>query len=156
MVTSNWIRISNRTNGSASVESSRRLCCRVKTAHQLSQNWMATDTLTRVYSNTLSHHWSTMHKANIRIQVPWISHRWKSLTQKALHVHAPKVRKNSAILKYVTRSKTLSVKARNLICQVFIQPYLQMIYAVWPLLSCSSMKKIEAENWQLSRRTHNW
>ena len=67
-----------------------------------------------------------------------------------------KVKKNSAILKYVTRSKTSSARARNLISQAFIHPYLQMMYAVWPLLSISSIEKIEAKNRQLSRLIHNW
>ena len=31
-----------------------------------------------------------------------------------------------------------------------------MIYAVWPMLSLSSIEKIEAKNRQLSRLTHNW
>ena len=53
-----------------------------------------------------------------------------------------KVQKNSAILKYVTRSKTSSTRARNLISQAFIQPYLQMMYVVWPMLSVSSVEKI--------------
>ena len=66
------------------------------------------------------------------------------------------VEKNSAILKYITRAKTLLVKARNLIAQAFIQPYLQMMYAVWPMLSISSIEKIEAKNRQLSRLIHNW
>ena len=67
-----------------------------------------------------------------------------------------KVQKNSAILKYVTRSKTSSTRARNLISEAFIQPYLQMMYAVWPMLSISSIEKIEAENRQLSPLIHNW
>ena len=67
-----------------------------------------------------------------------------------------KVQKNSAILKYVTRSKTSSARARNLISQAFIHPYLQMIYVVWPMLSISSTEKIEAKNRQLSRLIHNW
>ena len=46
-----------------------------------------------------------------------------------------KAQKNSGVLKYVTRSKTSSTRARNLISQAFIQPYLQMIYALWTLLS---------------------
>ena len=67
-----------------------------------------------------------------------------------------KVQKNSAILKYVTRSKTSSTRARNLISQAFIHPYLQMIYVIWPMLSVSSIEKIEAKNRQLSRLIHNW
>ena len=66
-----------------------------------------------------------------------------------------KVQKNSSILKCVTRSKTSSARARNLISQAFIHPYLQMIYAVWPMLSISSIEKIEAKNRQLSRLIHN-
>jgi hypothetical protein len=31
-----------------------------------------------------------------------------------------------------------------------------MIYGVWPLLSISSIEKIEAKNRQLSRLIHNW
>ena len=31
-----------------------------------------------------------------------------------------------------------------------------MIYVVWPILSISSIEKIEAKNQQLSRRNHNW
>ena len=67
-----------------------------------------------------------------------------------------KVQKKSAILKYVARSQTSSTRARNLISQAFIQPYLQMIYVVWPMLSISSIEKIEARNRQLSRLIHNW
>ena len=67
-----------------------------------------------------------------------------------------KVQKNSAILKYVTRSKTSSARARNLTSQAYIQPYLQMMYAVRPMLSMSSIEKIEAKNRQLSRLIHNW
>ena len=67
-----------------------------------------------------------------------------------------KVQKNSAILKYVARSQTSSMTARNLISQAFIQPYLQMMYVVWPMLSVSSIEKIEAKNRQLSRLLHNW
>ena len=67
-----------------------------------------------------------------------------------------KVQKNCAILKYVIRSKTSSARARNLISQAFIHPYLQMMYVVWPMLSISSIGKIEAKNRQLSRLTHNW
>ena len=40
-----------------------------------------------------------------------------------------KVQKNSVILRYVTWSKTSSGKARNLICQAFIQPYLQLTHS---------------------------
>ena len=36
------------------------------------------------------------------------------------------------------------------------KPYLQMMYAVWPMLSISSIEKIEAKNRQLSRLIHNW
>jgi hypothetical protein len=67
-----------------------------------------------------------------------------------------KVQKNSAILKYVTRSKTSSKRARNLISQAFSHPYLQMIYVVCAMLSISSIEKIEAKNRQLSRLIHNW
>jgi hypothetical protein len=52
-----------------------------------------------------------------------------------------KVQKNSGILKYVTRSKTSSARARKLISQAFIQPYLQMIYAVWPICYHSVQSK---------------
>jgi hypothetical protein len=67
-----------------------------------------------------------------------------------------KVQKNSGILKYVTRSKTSSARARKLISNALIQPYLQMIYAVWPMLSLNSIEKIEAKNRQLSRLIHHW
>jgi hypothetical protein len=67
-----------------------------------------------------------------------------------------KVQKNSSILKYVTRLRTSSMRARKLISQAFIHPYLQMIYAVWPRLSVSSIEKIEAKNRQLFRLIHNW
>jgi hypothetical protein len=67
-----------------------------------------------------------------------------------------KAQKNSGILKYVTRSKTSPTRARNLISQAFIHPYLHMIYAVWPILSLSSIEKIEAKNRQLSRLIQNW
>ena len=67
-----------------------------------------------------------------------------------------KAQKNSGIFKYVTRWKTSSTRARTLISQAFIHPYLQMIYVVWPMLSISSIEKIEAKNRQLSRLTHNW
>ena len=53
-----------------------------------------------------------------------------------------KAQKNSGILKYLTRSRTSSTRARKLISQAFIQPYLRMIYAVWPMLSLSSIEKI--------------
>ena len=56
-----------------------------------------------------------------------------------------KVQKNSGILKYITRSKTSSTKARNLISQAFIHPYLQMMYVVWPILSVSSVEKNRSE-----------
>ena len=39
-----------------------------------------------------------------------------------------KIQTNARLLKYVARSKTSSMKARNLIFQAFIQPYFQMIY----------------------------
>ena len=61
-----------------------------------------------------------------------------------------------ALLKYVARSKTSSMKARNLIFQAFIQPYFQMIYAVWPLLSNCAIEKIEAKNRQVHRLLQNW
>ena len=48
------------------------------------------------------------------------------------------------------------MNVRHLISWAFIQPYLQMIYTVWPLLSISSINKIEAKNRQLSRLFHNW
>jgi hypothetical protein len=67
-----------------------------------------------------------------------------------------KNQKNSGILNYVTRSKTSSPKARKRISQAAIQPYLQMIYVVWPTLSISSTEKIKAKNRQLSRLIHNW
>ena len=67
-----------------------------------------------------------------------------------------KAQKNSAILKYVTRSKTSSTRARNLTSQAFIHPYLEMVYAVWPTVSLSSIEKIEAKNRPLSRLIHNW
>ena len=41
-----------------------------------------------------------------------------------------KVQKNSAILKYVTRSNTSSARARNLISHAFIPPHLLLLYAV--------------------------
>ena len=40
--------------------------------------------------------------------------------------------------------------------QAFIHPYLQIMYVVWPMLSLSSIEKIEAKNRQLSRLIHNW
>ena len=67
-----------------------------------------------------------------------------------------KVQKNSGILKYVTRSRSSSTRARKLISQTFIQPYLQMIYVAWPMLSISLIEKVEAKNRQLSRLIHNW
>jgi hypothetical protein len=67
-----------------------------------------------------------------------------------------KARKNSVILKFINRSKTSSAQARRLISQAFIQPYLQLIYVVWPLLSNSSIVQVEATNRQLSRLIHNW
>ena len=66
-----------------------------------------------------------------------------------------KAQMKSTILKYLTRSKTPSVKVRNLTSQAFVQPYLQMIHAVWLHLPISSIEKIEAKNRQLSRVTHN-
>jgi hypothetical protein len=66
-----------------------------------------------------------------------------------------RIRKNSGILKYVARSKTSSARARKLIPNAFIQTYLQMIYAVMPMLSLSSIEKIEAKNQQLSRLIHH-
>ena len=50
-----------------------------------------------------------------------------------------KIQNNAGLLKYVARSKTSSMKARNLIFQAFIQPCFKMIYAVWPLSSNSSI-----------------
>ena len=47
------------------------------------------------------------------------------------------------MLKYVTQTKTLSVKARKLIPEVFIRPHLQIIYVVWPMLLISSIEKID-------------
>ena len=67
-----------------------------------------------------------------------------------------KARKNSALLKFINRSRTSSARARHLISQAFIQPYLQLIYVVWPLLSTSSTDQVEATNRQLSRLIHNW
>ena len=67
-----------------------------------------------------------------------------------------KARKNSVILKFINRSKTSSAQARRLISQAFIQPYLQLIYVVWPLLSNSSIDRVEATNRQLSRLIHSW
>ena len=40
--------------------------------------------------------------------------------------------------------------------QAFIHPYLQIIDMVWPMLSLSSIEKIDAKNRQLSRLIHNW
>ena len=48
-----------------------------------------------------------------------------------------KVQKNSSILNYVTR-------ARNLISQAFIHPYLQMIHVAWAILSISSIEKVDS------------
>ena len=67
-----------------------------------------------------------------------------------------KARKNAVLLKFINRSKTSSAQARRLISQAFIQPYLQLIYVVWPLLSNSSIEQVEASNRQLSRLIHNW
>ena len=67
-----------------------------------------------------------------------------------------KIQNNAHLLKYVTRSRTSSAKARNLIFQAVIQPYFRMIYAVWPLLSNSSIEKIEAKNRQVQRLLQNW
>ena len=67
-----------------------------------------------------------------------------------------KARKNSVILKFINRSKTSSAQARSLISQAFIQPYLQLIYVVWALLSNSSIDQVEATNRQRSRLIHNW
>ena len=67
-----------------------------------------------------------------------------------------KLNNNAGLLKYVTRSRTSSMKARNLIFQAFIQPYFRMIYAVWPLLSNCSIEKIEAKNRQVHRLIQNW
>ncbi len=67
-----------------------------------------------------------------------------------------KIQTNSTILKYVCRSKTSSLRARSLIFNAFILPYLQMIYVVWPLLSTSNIARVEAKNRELYRRVHNW
>ena len=67
-----------------------------------------------------------------------------------------KAQKNSGILKYVTRPSTSSAGARKFISQAIIHSYLQMIYVVWPMVSVSSIEKIEAKNRQLSRHIHNW
>ena len=65
-----------------------------------------------------------------------------------------KIQRNSVLLRYVARSKT-SLKARQLIFNAFILPYLQLMYAVWPLLSKNIIEKIEAKNRQLHRIIHN-
>lgn len=57
-----------------------------------------------------------------------------------------KVYKNSVILKYL---------ACNLLRRKYMQPYLQMIYEVWPMLSTGSIRMNEARNRQLSRLIHN-
>lgn len=67
-----------------------------------------------------------------------------------------KIQKNSTILKYVARSGTSSTSARHLICQAFIQPYLQLIYIVWPMLSATMIELIERKDRQLTRLTHRW
>ena len=67
-----------------------------------------------------------------------------------------KARKNSVFLKFINRSNTSSAKARQLISQAFIQPYLQLIYVVWPLLSTSCINQVEATNRQISRLIHKW
>lgn len=66
-----------------------------------------------------------------------------------------KIQRNSILLRYVARSKT-SLKARNLISNAFILPYLQLMYVVWPVLSISTITKIEAKNRQLHRIIYNW
>ena len=67
-----------------------------------------------------------------------------------------KARRNSVLLKFITRSNTSSAQARKLIAQAFIQPYLQMIYVIWPLLARSKTDQVEATNRQVSRLIHNW
>lgn len=66
-----------------------------------------------------------------------------------------KVQRNSFLLKCVARSKA-SLKARQLLFNAFILPYLQMMYLIWPLLSTTTIGKIEAKNRQLYRVVHHW
>ena len=67
-----------------------------------------------------------------------------------------RIQKNSAILKFVSRSQTSSQRARNLLAQAYIHPYFQLIYTIWPMLAISSINKIEAKNCQIFRLVHNW
>ena len=67
-----------------------------------------------------------------------------------------KIQTNSVILKYVARSNTSSLKSRQLIFKAFILPYLQLIYVVWPLLSTTTIERIEAKHRRLYRLVHNW
>ena len=67
-----------------------------------------------------------------------------------------KIQTNSVVLKYVARSNTSSLKVRQLIFKAFILPYLQLIYVVWPLLSTTTIERIEAMHRRLYRLVHNW
>jgi hypothetical protein len=76
--------------------------------------------------------------------------------QKHCNKMLQKIHTNSAILKYLTRSQTSSLKARILICNAFILPYFQLIYTIWPLLSLSTIEIVEATNRQIYRLIYNW
>ena len=113
------------------------------------------DTSTSVHSNTLSLSIGQHHIKRTAMYKYLGYHVDERLSFCEHCTRTQKVQKNSGILKYVTRSRTSSTRARNLISQAFIQPYLQMTYAVWSMLSLNSIEKFEAKNRQLSRLIHN-
>jgi hypothetical protein len=72
------------------------------------------------------------------------------------HKMLQKIHKNSTILKYLNHSRTSSLKTRIIVRNAFILPYFQLLYIIWPLLSISIIKRIEATNRQIYRLIYNW
>ena len=132
------------------------LCHWMEATNQLRGNSVAVDTSTRVSTLSRSVRWWTPNKENFCFQIPGQLCRWTIIVQSTLQQNALKIQNKVRLLKYVARSRTSSMKARNLIFQAFIQPYFQVIYAVWPLLSNSSTEKTEAKNRQVHRLLQNW
>ena len=151
MVASNWIRTSNETNKIASIESNPSLPRRLETTNQLLQDRMAMDTSTNIHSNTLS---VSIGQHPIRRTTVFKYLDYHVDERLSFDEHCErilgKVQKNFGILKYITRSETSSVEARKLLSQACIQPYLQIIYAIWPMLSLSSIEKTGEKSGALS------
>ena len=149
MVASIRIRIANAKDRSESIEWSPSLCRRVETADQFLQKRMTMDTSTSVHSNTLSHDWWTLHKTNIRIQVPWLSRRWTSLIQKTLHTHAPKSPK-----------ELYDPEVRDPIENIISESEKAHLSSLLSTLSANDLRGLTTVvhlcNWQLSRLIHNW